>query len=288
MQPIKKLSGVLCTMAVALFAGGTGRAQQPPLPVSPTIRSSGQAVFGAYEGWYTNPDGSFTMLLGYFNRNEKQVLDVPVGADNRIEPGGPDMGQPTHFMPRRQFGVFTVHVPKDFGHKRLTWTLTANGQTTSIDMHLDPNWAIEPFEDRGSGNRAPEIRFEPGGPSQSGPPTRLSVSYDAVVGHPTTLVAFLSDVAANRNVLPGEFSLIRPPIAASWSRFRGPADVTFEPPRPLVDFDHDGRATTTATFHVPGDYVLRLQANDNTGDGGGGFQCCWTNALVKVHVTPDE
>jgi hypothetical protein len=30
--------------------------------------------------------------------------------------------------------------------------------------------------------------------------------------------------------------------------------------------------------------VLRVQANDSTGDGGGGFQCCWTNALVAVSV----
>ena len=33
-----------------------------------------------------------------------------------------------------------------------------------------------------------------------------------------------------------------------------------------------------------GAYVLRAQANDKTGDGGGGELCCWTNALVKVNV----
>ena len=34
----------------------------------------------------------------------------------------------------------------------------------------------------------------------------------------------------------------------------------------------------------PGEYVLRAQVNDDSGDGGGGEQCCWTNALVKVNV----
>ena len=34
----------------------------------------------------------------------------------------------------------------------------------------------------------------------------------------------------------------------------------------------------------PGDYTLRLQVNDISGNGGGGSQCCWTNAHVKVTV----
>ena len=38
----------------------------------------------------------------------------------------------------------------------------------------------------------------------------------------------------------------------------------------------------TATFKAAGEYVLRAQVNDKSGDGGGGEQCCWTNALVKV------
>jgi hypothetical protein len=62
---------------------------------------SGQSVTGALEGWFPNRDGSFSILLGYYNRNLKEELDIPIGPDNRIEPGGPDRGQPTHFMPRR-------------------------------------------------------------------------------------------------------------------------------------------------------------------------------------------
>ena len=72
------------------------------------------------------------MLVGYFNRNAKEALDIPVGPNNRIEPGGPDMGQPTYFETRRQWGVFTIRVPKDFGTKKLTWTLTANGETNAV------------------------------------------------------------------------------------------------------------------------------------------------------------
>jgi hypothetical protein len=50
--------------------------------------------------------------------------------------------------------------------------------------------------------------------------------------------------------------------------------------------DFFGKATTTATFSAPGEYWVRGQINDNSGDGGGGDQCCWSNVLVKVTVRP--
>jgi hypothetical protein len=68
--------------------------------------------------------------------------------------------------------------------------------------------------------------------------------------------------------------------------FRGPAAVKFDPFNPKVDKDNGGRNTTTATFSAPGEYTLRLQANDSSGEGGAGFQCCWTNAHVAVKVKP--
>src|SRR5579885_1783128 len=70
------------------------------LPMQP-ILDSGASVTGAFEGWYKNNDGTYCILVGYLNRNQKQVLDIPVGQDNHIEPVGPDQGQPTHFLPRR-------------------------------------------------------------------------------------------------------------------------------------------------------------------------------------------
>jgi hypothetical protein len=43
-------------------------------------------------------------------------------------------------------------------------------------------------------------------------------------------------------------------------------------------------ATTMATFSAPGEYWLRAQINDSSGDGGGGDQCCWTTAHVVVNI----
>ena len=73
-------------------------------------------------------------------------------------------------------------------------------------------------------------------------------------------------------------------MSISWHQFRGPGAVKFDNAWPTVDRDHGGKATVNATFTEPGDYILRVQSNDSTGDGGGGFQCCWSNAHVKVTV----
>src|SRR3989442_3726700 len=68
--------------------------------------SSGQNVVPVYEGWERNPDGSLNMVFGYMNRNYEELVDIPIGPENMIEPGLPDQGQPTQFYPRRQEFVF--------------------------------------------------------------------------------------------------------------------------------------------------------------------------------------
>jgi len=254
---------------------------QQQLPLEP-FRDSGASVTGALEGWYKNSDGSFSILVGYFNRNQKQTLDIPVGPNNHIDPGGPDQGQPTHFLPRRQWGVFVVTVPKDFGTKRLTWTITANGQTTSVPLHIDPLWIVEPFEDAGVGNTPPVLRFQAGGMAFTGPPRGFAQSLSTKVGVALPLTVWVTDDGKQP---PEARPRQGPPANIFWSKFRGPGEVTFENARPTVTVD-DGKTSTTAKFSAPGEYIIRAQANDASGDGGGGFQCCWTNAQVKVTVTP--
>ena len=114
-------------MKLLLPLAFTALAWAQTLPLEPT-HESGANVTGAFEGWYKNPDGSFNLLLGYFNRNTRQDLDVSIGPNNRIEPGGPDRGQPTHFLSGRKWGMFVIKVPGDFGSSKLTWTLTVNGR----------------------------------------------------------------------------------------------------------------------------------------------------------------
>jgi hypothetical protein len=267
--------------SVWLVAGSmiVARGQAPSsLPIEP-VKESGQSVTGAFEGWYQNTDGSYTLLVGYFNRNSKQTLDIPIGPNNRIEPGGPDLGQPTHFQPRRQWGVFAIVVPKDFGKNRLTWTIVANGQTTTVPMHIDPLWIVAPFKDVALGNTPPVLRLSEKAESFTGPPKGIAASYTTTVSSPLTLNAWTTDDGIRAPEARRPVRL----VAVAWSKFRGPGDVTFSNAAPSID-EKTGQSTTTASFSVPGDYVLRVQVNDATGEGGGGFQCCWTNAHVKVTV----
>jgi hypothetical protein len=265
--------------------------QSGQLPMEP-LHTSGQSVTAAYEGWFKNPDGSFSMLFGYLNRNLKEELDIPVGDNNRLEPGPPDQGQPTHFLPRRQWGVFTVTVPQNFGTGKLTWTLVANGQTTAVPAHLDARWEISPFVEVGIGNTPPLISFEEGGPSVQGP-RGMSVALETTLQNPVTLNLWVADDA---KTFQGGKAPDSPPVTVTWSKFRGPGAVKFadsKPPVEKADRKWDptpafsGKATTTAMFSEPGEYVLRVVANDWSGDGGGGFQCCWTNGQVKISVKPE-
>ena len=115
------------------------------LPLGPS-KQKGQNVTAAYEGWFRNADGTFTLLVGYFNRNHEQTLEIPIGPDNRIEPGGPDQGQPTHFLPRRHWGVFAIVVPADFVNKKLTWYLNVNDKPTEVPMALKKDWEQRQLE----------------------------------------------------------------------------------------------------------------------------------------------
>ena len=168
MPSLRKTSIAICLLAVGLAVVGGARsaeAQIPGLPLEP-LKEFGQLVYPVFEGWYDNPDGSYTFLIGYFNMNTKEQLDIPVGENNFLSPGPPDQGQPTHFNPGHGWGVFTVRVGKeyaDFRNHQLSWTITANDQTMTVPFHTDPQWYVEPFLDAANRNQPPDLRFSPDG-----------------------------------------------------------------------------------------------------------------------------
>ena len=272
----------LSLSAVAVWSvGAVAQVPKVTLPLEP-LRERGTSITPAYEGWYPNPDGSFSMLLGYYNRNGKEALDIPVGPNNRIEPGVADQGQPTHFEIGRQWGVFVVRVPKDFGTKALTWTIVANGESQSIPFTLSKGYPISPYKEIGMGNQPPVLAFSQDGTKVTGPPVATSATFSGTVNQPVAISVWVED-PKSPNETGGGRGFSASVATVSLHKFRGPGKVTFDKGRIPVNKQGD-MISVAATFAAPGDYLLRVQANDESGEGGGGFQCCWTNTYVKVTV----
>ena len=269
---------VLLALAV-LGSGVEGGSAQP------AQHARGQEVVPAYEGWERNPDGSFNLVFGTMNRNWEEEPDIPIGPANHIEPGGPDQGQPTHFLPRRTRFLVRIRVPSDFGDQELIWTLTSpNGQTKKAYATLHPDYYIDdlvvqrnngvPAADELLTNKFPVLEVE-------GNTTRT-----VNVGQPVTLTAVATDDGVPKlYALPPRPTLVTTVAArglrVAWFVYRGAGAVTFEPEQFKVWEDRrvganspwgpgweppplppDGKWVTKVTFDEPGTYVVRCLAHD--------------------------
>ena len=255
------------------------------IPLAP-VSGAGGTVTPAFEGWYENADGTLSLSFGYFNRNREEVLEIPTGPDNFITPGDANQGQPTHFQPRQHWGVFVVNVPAGYAGERVVWTLKLRGETFSIPANLKVEWKIDALEgEAGSGNTPPVLRLDVGGREGSGPAGVTASPRKASVGHPLDLTVWARDdgntSGSVRNA--GEEA---EPVTLTWFKHQGPGDVTFGEAEIEVE-SAGGEGVTTAMFSAPGDYILRVRANDASGVAGAGHaQCCWTNGFVTVTVIP--
>jgi hypothetical protein len=235
----------------------------------------GQNVVAAFDGWERHADGTFGMVFSYYNRNYEESLDIPIGPDNNIQPGPQDQGQPTHFLPGRQKFVFSVTVPATWDkNARLVWTLTVRGKTEKANAFLLPEWEInnqvraQNYGDgAGGGGVAPDFAINEAPQISMGPAQSVALSESV------TLTAFAKDDGlpkprARRGASTSRGAADAAPPAApasqlrvTWVMYRGPAGATvrFAPERSPVA---DGKAVTTATFSLPGPYVVRGYADD--------------------------
>ena len=282
-------------VVLALLVAGLGLNAQTRFTYS-----RGQSVSPAFEGWWQNEDGTYSLFFGYMNSNWVEEFDVPIGPDNNIEPGGPDRGQPTHFYPRRNLFLFTVDVPADFGEQEVVWTLTTNGVTERAYGSLRTDYLLDPQTigtemganfggviDEWRDNEFPNLDLAVDQPRR------------VRVGEPLRLVAFASDdgipsgtyeppmaepgkphpaYRPPRQIVPGN----PPGLRFAWIVYRGDASkVTFYPeqlkmwqdtrvyanspwsfPYLIPPVPEDGRFETAVTFDEPGTYVLRALAGD--------------------------
>ncbi len=247
------------------------------------IYRSGEDISPAFDGWEENPDGTFNLVFGYFNRNWDEMPHIPVGPENNLSPGDPDQGQPTLFLPRRNRFVFKIKVPADFGDKEIVWTVTANGRTNTAYGSLNPGYItddeLQQFDVGDFGHNNMELRENDGPTVNIEGQSLRTVS----VGQPLTLTAQASD----DGIPPSHAAPLRLPgrhgawgLRVSWFVYRGPADQVSLSPyqfKTYPDYRNnspwspgweppalpaDGKWPLTATFQQPGSYVLRVMAHD--------------------------
>jgi hypothetical protein len=273
-------------LRISVLAGCFVASAQVQLPtVNPQTQfSSGQDVVPVFEGWLRNTDGTFTFVFGYFNRNWKEEPTIPAGPDNRLDPGPPDRGQPTYFLPRRHPWVFRVQVPKDWGQRELVWTITTHGRTEKAYAQLLPEEEIRERLIMSRGN------LNPGEDDPNQPPSvRIAPVLPASVTTPVTFTALVEDdglpkrrpaPAPRPGAIPqAQTNTVaerpRGGLSVTWFEYRGPAKVTFGSPGPIAVVG--GQAVATAHFPEPGTYVLRAVASDSALE---------TSADVTITVKP--
>ena len=248
----------LLTCALAVWTAGAG------LSTAQIIKyDSGQNIVPVFEGWQRNPDGSYRFHFGYLNRNYKEIVDVPVGPNNRFEPPPADRNQPTHFYTRRQRFVYTVNVPKDWDKaKRVTWTLVVNGKAESANGWLQPEWEVD--------DGVIQMNIGPGGAPPDPPNHYPQVSggskdVAATVNTPVKLTVSATDDGIPKPRKPRPGATTPPPaqgVKVRWLHYRGAGDVRLSPEQSDPVYGKPLSETTDAVFGAPGTYIIRAVVTD--------------------------
>src|SRR5580704_2822901 len=227
----------------------------------------GQNVAPTFEGWEHNPDGTYSLVFGYLNRNYEEEVDIPLGAQNTVTVGSEtfvDKGQPTHFYPRRQRFLFRVVVPADWDKKqKVVWTLTSRGRTDQAKGWLQPEWELSSdviVENLGGG--VPD-------PNNKPPTLTIGAVQPVTLPNPAVLAASATDDGLPKPYRrapsnPDRDSQPRRPrgVQIKWIHYRGPGVVTFAPDASPIVHGQPVALTASATFSAPGTYVLRATASD--------------------------
>ncbi len=268
------------------------------------FQTRGDLIAPFFDGWIDNGDGSVTMVFGFMNRNTEEIVDIPLGPNNYIRPTQFDGVQPTHFpiydrgglTGIRERGAFAVTVPAGMAGTEIVWTLSHAGHSYSV-----PGRAVSVAYEMSSARRAlgslnPAIRFTQGGPESNDREGVKGPTVTASVGTPVTLSAFVQDRGDR-----GQYDVDNLyQVGTEWILHQGPSIPEFDNAAmtgrareeaagegAMISADDWTVVTTQATFMEPGDYVIRLRADNWAApDSKMDNQCCWSNGYLPVTVTP--
>ena len=309
-----KSKSVLALIGIILLLANS------PTGLAQTSYSHGQKIEPGYEGWWENDDGTFSFVFGYMNENWEEQPDIPVGDNNFFSPGDTDRGQPSHFLPRRNRFTFEVVVPSDWGSRELSWTIIHNGEikhayaTLTTDYMVDNMVIASETGSLGAGTSSPE--------SRTNVAPIVSVQGDTVNGEHVRNVKLGEELILQTQVLDDGLPkprrstasrtkttlrerMLRPPrrvtvgktngLFLSWNKYRGPGDVSFDPPqiKPWEDtrtsanspwgalwvppeVPEDAMYQVKVSFGTPGTYVLWAR-----GDDGGLYHDQYVTVIVE-------
>ena len=236
-----------------------------------------------------------------------------MGENNFLDQAQFDGVQAAIFFPGRHRGVFSLTLPAEMKDTDVWWTLTTEyGDVTRVPGRVGAAAYELDWMPRGHGSVTPSVSFDSQSGVGRGPPGILAErTWTVAVGSPLTLSVNATD--------PSERDLedarqVDIPLRVVWSQLQGPGPVQYtrHESNPLPEVDEDetpaaaarrrrrpptpqtmrleggqGTASVIVTFPVPGEYLMLAQVdNFDANDSGSQDQCCWTNAYVRVNVTP--
>lgn len=212
-------------LSSAAFAQAPQSVQSRFLTLAPPL---GLPIIPVFEGWYSNADGSVTASFGYINRNKEEALDIPIGANNFIEPAQFNGMQPTHFAVDRSTGVFTVTLPAEMvaAGEKVRWNIKVGNNAVLSVPGGKGNGAYELDRNpRPQGSVSPYLWFE-GGERGTGPDGVVgTLAQQVKVGTPVTLTIHALDPSVRDPSYPAFEKPLS--IRVVWLIHQGPGTVEF-------------------------------------------------------------
>ncbi len=252
-------------------------------PLAPAA-ANGQTATPAFEGWYRNPDGTFSLSFGYYNRNTTEVLSVPIGPDNFVSPGDPNQGQPTLLLSATTLG--RVRGEGAGGFRRPEESRLDGEDSRTRRSRFPAACAKNGRSTRSRAKRAPTTR------RQCSTSTKADRRRAGPAGITVERIGDRRQAAHAQPLLRrtmarvGALTRGGAPVTLTWFTHQGPAQATFAPPTARLTptggtSTHDGDLQQAGRLHPSRarDTIPMMVA-------AGHSQCCWTNAFVKVRVTP--
>ena len=296
---------VLLASPTALEAQVSGRGPDGRWPLQPS--SPGNNTLAPFaEGWYENPDGTYSLSFGYVNTN-LDTLYIPVGENNSLDQAQFDGVQAAVFFPGRHRGVFSVTLSAEMKDTDVWWTLVLPWDRTTVPGRVGSEAYQLDWMPRAHGSVTPSVSFDGQSGVGRGPPGILAERTQTVaVGSPLTLSVNATDTS-ERDLEDARNTTV--PLRVVWSQLQGPGPVTYtrhesnplpeaaaggrggggRTPQPQTMRLPEGSGTSSVivTFAAAGEYLMLAQVdNFDANDSGSQDQCCWTNAYVRVNVTP--